>query len=93
MDVLAGKGGRGCFGIGEVFLKLNFYGVEVLPICMSVRHMHARCPGRPEMSFGSLRIRVTNHCEPSCGCWESKLGPLEEEPLLSAAEKSFQPRG
>ena len=30
-------------------------------------------------------------CELPCGCWELKPGPLEEQPVLLAAEPSLQP--
>jgi hypothetical protein len=30
-------------------------------------------------------------CEPPCGCWELNSGPLEEQPVLSAAEPPLQP--
>ena len=30
-------------------------------------------------------------CEPSCGCWEPNLGPLQEQVLLTA-ESSLLPR-
>ena len=30
-------------------------------------------------------------CEPGCGCWELKLGPLEEQSVLLTAEPSLQP--
>lgn len=28
--------------------------------------------------------RVTDVCESLCGCWESNLGPLQEQGLLTA---------
>lgn len=35
---------------------------------------------------------VTDGCEPSCGCWEPHLGPLQEQPVLSSTEQpSLQP--
>jgi hypothetical protein len=34
---------------------------------------------------------VINSCQPSCGCWELNLGPLEEQPVLLTTESSLQP--
>jgi len=34
---------------------------------------------------------VTDSCELTCGCWELKPGPLEEQPVLLTSEPSLQP--
>jgi hypothetical protein len=39
---------------------------------------------------GSYETRVTEGCELSCGCWESKLGLLKEQQVLLASEPSLQ---
>lgn len=58
--------------------------------CMYVQHF---CLVSTEVTkvSGSLGTGVTDSCEPPCGCWESISGPLEEQPLLLAAEPSLQP--
>ena len=33
---------------------------------------------------------VTDGCEPLCGCWETKPGPLEEQPVHLPTESSLQ---
>lgn len=35
--------------------------------------------------------RVTDACEPACGCSELNPGPLEGQPVLSTIESSLQP--
>jgi hypothetical protein len=35
---------------------------------------------------------ITDGCEPPCGCWDLNSGPLEEQPVLLAAEPSLQSR-
>lgn len=34
----------------------------------------------PEDSIGSLGTGISDDCELPCGFWESKLGPLEDQP-------------
>jgi hypothetical protein len=34
---------------------------------------------------------ITDGCEPPCGCWELKSGPLEEQSVLLTAEPSLHP--
>lgn len=50
----------------------------ILSACMSVYHVHDWCPGVPEEGVRFPGTRVTDACEPPCGCWESNIGPLEE---------------
>jgi hypothetical protein len=57
---------------------------------MRIRCMPGACGDQKrELHFLELKKQtfVNSH-----GCWESNLGPLEEQSLLSTAEKSFQPR-
>jgi hypothetical protein len=37
--------------------------------------------------------RITDGCEPPCGCWELNSGPLKEQSVLLTAEPSLQPQG
>ena len=37
-------------------------------------------------------MRVTDSCEPPCGCWELNPGPLEEQPVLLTTEPALQPQ-
>ena len=43
------------------------------------------CPGPPGTG-------ITDGCEPLCGCRESNLGSLEEQPVLLTAESFLQPK-
>ena len=43
-----------------------------------------------EEVIGSPGTGITDDCGPPCGCWESKLGPLQEQPVLLTAEPSLQ---
>ena len=67
--------------IRNVFLSLFYVYMSVLPECVSV---HRVCEVKVEdiRSSGS----VTGGCEPPCWCWELKLGPLQEHPVVSATE-------
>jgi hypothetical protein len=38
-----------------------------------------------------LDTGVTDDCALSCGCWESNLRPLRDQPVLSTAKPSLQP--
>jgi hypothetical protein len=58
-------------------------------LCMSVYHVHAWCPRRPEEVIRFLAIRVINSHEPPCECWELNLGSQEEWPMLLTAEHLF----
>ena len=59
---------------------------------MSVPLMPAWCPWRPEEDVRSSGIGVTDGDELPCGCWESNLDPLEEQPVLLTIEPSLQTR-
>lgn len=48
-----------------------------------------KCLWRPE-GVGSPGARVTD-CEPLCGCWELKVGFLQEQHVLLTAESSLWP--
>jgi len=48
------------------------------------------CPQRPEEGIGVPRATVTDGYKPPCGCWESNLSPLEEQPVLLTFELSLQ---
>ena len=47
-------------------------------VCMYVYHVCAWYLWESEEGVISLGIGVMDGCEPSCGCWESNLGPLQE---------------
>ena len=47
------------------------------------------CKQRPEEGVGYPETGVTEGWEPSCGCWELNLGPLQEQPELLTAEPSL----
>jgi hypothetical protein len=58
---------------------------------MSLYHLHSCCPKKPGAGVGSPGIGVTEGCELPCGCWESNLRPLEEQPVLSIPELTLWP--
>ncbi|KAL6091584.1 hypothetical protein STEG23_001239 [Scotinomys teguina] len=45
-----------------------------------------------QMQVSDPLKRVTDICEPPCGCWELNLGPLKKQSVLLTAEPSFQQR-
>ena len=67
--------------------KIILFGIYgcFAPTCMLAYHVCAWCPWRLGKGIGSSTTGVTDSCEPSCGCWESNLGPLEKQPVLLAA--------
>lgn len=57
--------------------------MSFLSAYMSMYHVCLKYPGRPEEDVDlPLRTRFTDGCEPPCKCWELRLGPLEEQPML-----------
>ena len=62
----------------------------VLPACMSATMCISVASWRTEEGDRSLGIGVTDGCELPCGCWQSNMSPLEEQPTLLAAEPSHQ---
>jgi hypothetical protein len=62
-------------------------------VCLSA-HLCVMClqhSWRQEEVVRSSGKRVTDCCEPSCGCWELNPGPLEEQPVILTPETSLQP--
>lgn len=51
----------------------------ILPACMTV---HAWILWRSEEGVRCPGTVVTDSCEPTCGCWELSLSPLQEQPSL-----------
>ena len=49
-----------------------------------------QCLQRPEKSVGSLGTEVIGSCELPCGCWDSNLGPLQQQPALLIEEPNLQ---
>lgn len=72
--------------IGFIFL-FHVY-VFCLYSCLCTPCM--QCPRRPEEGAKSPTAGVKEGCDLPCGCWELKLGPLEQ-PVLLIAELSLQP--
>jgi hypothetical protein len=57
--------------------------VGVLPACMSVHTMHAvPTQARRVEGIRTSGTGVTVCCKLLCGCWELKLGLLEDQPVL-----------
>lgn len=70
---------------------LFFMSMGVLPAWLSVYHVHAWCPPRPEGNAGSPGTRVIGSRLPF-GFWEPNLGPLQKQPLLLTTEPFLQPQ-
>ena len=63
--------------------------MDILPACMYMCHVHVvPMEARDGGSVRSPGTGVIDGCEPPCGCWESNLGPLEEQQMLLTAEPS-----
>lgn len=63
----------------------NFYMHTWVALCQCLR-MHAWCPRKPEES---ISFPGTGLQGPSCGCWSSNTGLLEEQPVLLTGELSL----
>jgi len=61
------------------FFYLNIY------LCI---WLHCSCPQTHQKRSSNP---ITDGREPPCGCWELNSGPLEEQPVLLAAEPSLRP--
>lgn len=57
---------------------------------MYVSFMHAWCPWKQEERVRGPGTVATVGCELLCGCLESNLGPLKEQPELLPVELSLQ---
>jgi hypothetical protein len=57
--------------------------------CMSVYHICAWCPGKPEEGVRFSGTGVTDSCELACGCWKLNSGFLGEQPMLLTTEPSL----
>lgn len=65
--------------------------VSVLPGCILVHNMHAWCPQRSEEVIRFPGKGVKDGCTPPCGCWESNMGPQEEQPVFLSTESLLLP--
>ena len=64
--------------------------MSVLPVCMSVNHIHPSSLGRPEEGTRPSGIGITDSCELLLWYWELNVGPLEEEEVLLTVEPWLQ---
>ena len=62
-----------------LFLALYVF-IYLLIACL--HKMYILCPKQPREGSRSPETGTTNGCEPPCGFWELKPGPLEEQPVL-----------
>lgn len=58
---------------------------------MYVYCTHAWGSQRSEEDAKYPETGIMNNCEPSCGCWEPRQDPLQEQSVLLAVEPSLQP--
>jgi hypothetical protein len=70
-----------------IYFVLYLY---VLFACMSVYHTCPWCLQQPEENASFPGIRVTDGCEPPCGCGKPNLDTLQEQRVLLNAEPSVQ---
>lgn len=70
----------------QIFIYLLFYFicVGILPACISVHHMCARCLWRPEEAVGSPRTGFGDDFDlhVGAGTQNSNMGPLADLPVL-----------
>jgi hypothetical protein len=57
---------------------------ECFGICIYVPHISPWCPWRSEEGIRFAGTRVTDVCEPPCGCCQLNWSPLREQPVLLA---------
>lgn len=75
----------------HIFNTYKQFYVSVWFACMFVWVPRACwCQQRPEEGIKSPETEVTECCEPPCGCRESILDPLKEQPVLLTTEPSLQ---
>lgn len=78
-----------CWTISLAHKYLFLFSVYVwVPTCVSMGHMCAWFPPGAEDGIGSLETRVTDVCEPPCGCWEQP-GSIQEQWAISLAPGKF----
>lgn len=65
------------------FRFIYFMCMYAWPTYMYGYRRHSWWLWRPEKSTRSPEIGVMDDCEPPCGCWESNMGPLHEQQVLS----------
>ena len=81
-----------CWAHFHLFLKKYFFNwvyVCGCLVCLYVlQHMHAWCP-EARRACQVPDTGVTDGCEPPWGYWDSKPGPLREQPVLWTTEPSL----
>lgn len=60
--------------------------MNILLTCIFVHQVHAF--GCPEEGTAAPGPGIKSGCDLSCGCWEVKPGPLEEQQILLTPEQS-----
>jgi hypothetical protein len=64
---------------------------DVLPAHVTMYHVHSECQWGWEEGVGSPDTGATDGCEPTHGCWESNLDPMEEQSILITTESHLVP--
>lgn len=86
----------GLWKISEIalsFLWIFYYYfmcIDILPICISLHHMHVWSLQRPKEDIGSPGTRHRASCEFPCSCQLSNSSLLEKQPVLLNTELSLQ---
>lgn len=73
------------------FKCICFMCISVLLTCMSGHHVCAWCSQRLEEDIRSPRTRSIDSCDHPCGCRESHMGSLEQQPVFLITTPSLQP--
>lgn len=63
---------------------------DVVPTCVAMYYMCARCPQGPEDSLRYPGTGVTDSCESPSEWWKLNRGPLEEQPSLQHPHVIFK---
>ena len=82
-----------------IFIYLSIYLSSIfMHMCFACIHVCVRlcawCLWRPEeraLDPIGLELQAVVNITCTCGCWQSNLDPLEEQPVLLTAEPALQP--
>lgn len=73
------------------YLFLTYTRIIILPICISVHHVHIWYLWRPEEGFKFPGTGVTGSYDPPLWVLGLNLGSLEEQPVVLTAELPLLP--
>lgn len=65
-----------------VFVLSELIGIFFFNMYECFAYLYVYIVPKPEEGIRPPEIRVTDGCEPLCGCWEVSLHPLQKQPVL-----------